>query len=152
MKYLALKRLDVGWNVFPGEVLEDPDNADRLVHRGFIVPVPDEFPGPLSVPPVEDPEVAPGPQDPSTMTSEELVLANTRAELHDLALAAGVVGPETLPNKTAVAEAIVAASIVAPQEGEDLAATVVEGDTPSDQVPVGAPSPVGPDHSSPTQA
>jgi hypothetical protein len=47
-KYLVVKRVDVGWFAFAGEVLEDPANADLLIHRGFVTPVPDDYPAPVS--------------------------------------------------------------------------------------------------------
>lgn len=143
MKYLALKRLDVGWDVMAGEVLEDPDNADRLVHRGFIVPVPDDYPAEVSVNP-HPPEVEAPP------TSDELVVAHTRESLNALALEHGVENPESHANKSTLATAIVeardgTASVVEPPPPADPVEPVAPEATSDDQAPAETPSPTGPD-------
>jgi hypothetical protein len=48
--YLVLKRVREDWVSLPGELLVDPPTADILLKRGFIVPVPDNYPGAVSKP------------------------------------------------------------------------------------------------------
>jgi hypothetical protein len=50
MKYHALKRLDVhGVVVLPGDVIEDPTGAERLVDRGFVIRVVEDTPVTIDV-------------------------------------------------------------------------------------------------------
>lgn len=50
--YLVLKRVKEDWVSLPGELLIDPPatTASLLIARGFIVPVPDNYPGTVSKP------------------------------------------------------------------------------------------------------
>jgi len=48
--FLVLKRVKEDWVSLPGELLIDPPNSDLLIKRGYLIPVPDEYPGAVSKP------------------------------------------------------------------------------------------------------
>jgi hypothetical protein len=54
--YLVLKRVKEDTVSLPGELLVDPPNAQLLIERGYLTPVPDNYPGAVSkvVPPPAD--------------------------------------------------------------------------------------------------
>jgi hypothetical protein len=72
--YLVLKRVKEDWVSLPGELLIDPPNFGLLISRGYIIPVPDNYPGAVSKPVQE--EVPPPP--PATV---ELPLASADSPL-----------------------------------------------------------------------
>lgn len=49
--YLVQKRIVADWQSFPGELLIDPTDVEILLARGYITPVPDDYPGIISRPP-----------------------------------------------------------------------------------------------------
>lgn len=102
--YLVLKRTVHDWTSLPGEILVDPDarEAGILMERGFITPVPDNYPGTISTPP-EPPVV-----ESASTAVEDLkdLMSNSRAKLNELAMAAGIEAPEAFENKRLLAEAI----------------------------------------------
>jgi hypothetical protein len=55
--YLVLKRTMLDWVALPGELLIDPVDQGILMARGFITPVPDNYPGAVSSPPPPREEV-----------------------------------------------------------------------------------------------
>lgn len=115
--YLVTKRIKEDRVYLPGEMLVDPLNADILMARGFLTPVPDNFVPPTPTPTrherrrLEQESTAAANDDDSSeepeVTLDELLKLN-RQELNELALEAGIEDPDELPNKAKVAEAILA--------------------------------------------
>jgi hypothetical protein len=68
-KYLVLKRVKEDVISLPGEVLTDPSNVDLLIQRGYLIPVPDNYPGAVSKP--SKTEVAPASEVLESLESEE---------------------------------------------------------------------------------
>lgn len=102
--YLVLKRTEHDWTSYPGEILTDlnPDEATILMGRGFITPVPEDYPGTISRPPEP---IAPLPNDSDDVRE---LMSNNRDRLNELAAEAGIAAPEKFGNKRALVEAILA--------------------------------------------
>jgi hypothetical protein len=82
--YLVLKRVKEDWVSLPGELLVDPPSADILMARGFIVPVPDNYPGAVSGPSQpEAPIVFAAPEESPLVDSPTLVEPGDSEESND---------------------------------------------------------------------
>jgi hypothetical protein len=131
-KYLVVKRVDVGWFAFAGEVLEGPANADLLIHRGFVTPVPDDYPAPVSRGLIVDPEDSGPTYKELQAQAKELGIPakGTRDEL-----AAAVEAAEKSKAEAEAAEAEIAAKAAAEE-----AAKAAEGETVTEKGPTEIPS------------
>lgn len=69
--FLVLRKVKEDWESLPGELLVDPDPTVRevLLSRGYITPVPDNYPGTVSRNP-EETEVAPVASTPTEKTED----------------------------------------------------------------------------------
>lgn len=70
--YLVTRRVNLGWgNAFPGELIEDPERAMILVERGYITPVPSDYPGALVTPPEPSVEAKVESDEPPPSSAED---------------------------------------------------------------------------------